>query len=84
MKDIYHRYLLDIENDNIDSLIYKDFLAHQSPNYLTNTSNKQKVIDFIAGMTDDYFVEQISWKYLLFFLFCAKILVILISKGAYH
>ncbi|MCI2042359.1 MAG: phosphohydrolase, partial [Bacilli bacterium] len=42
MKDIYHRYLLDIENDNIDSLIYKDFLAHQSPNYLTNTSNKQK------------------------------------------
>lgn len=60
MKDIYHRYLLDIENDNIDSLIYKDFLAHQSPNYLTNTSNKQKVIDFIAGMTDDYFVEQIS------------------------
>ena len=60
MKDIYHRYLLDVENDNVDSLIYKDFLAHQSPNYLTNTSNKQKVIDFIAGMTDDYFVEQIS------------------------
>lgn len=60
MKDIYHRYLLDIENDNIDSLIYKDFLAHQSPNYLINTSSKQKVIDFIAGMTDDYFVEQIS------------------------
>ena len=60
MKDIYHRYLLDIENDNIDSLIYKDFLAHQNPNYLTNTSNKQKVIDFIAGMTDDYFIEQIS------------------------
>ena len=60
MRKIYDKYLLDVENNNVDSLIYKDFLCHQSFNYLANTSNKQKVVDYIAGMTDDYFVKQIG------------------------
>ena len=60
MRKIYQEYLLDIKNNNLDSVIFKDFLSHQTSNYLEKTSDNQKVVDFIAGMTDDYFIKQIS------------------------
>lgn len=60
MRKIYNRYLNDIKNNNKNSIIYKDFLNYQSNGYLTSVSDKQKVVDYIAGMTDDYFVKQIS------------------------
>lgn len=60
MNKIYSRYLDDIKNKNTDSVIYKVFLDLQNKDYLENTSDKRKVIDFIAGMTDDYFIQQIS------------------------
>ena len=59
MRKIFDRYLLDLENKNTDSTIYK-FLKDQSDEYLKNNSNKRKVIDFIAGMTDDFFIKEIE------------------------
>ena len=44
----------DIENNNKDSLIYQLFLEDKCSDYLNNTTSTRKVIDFIAGMTDDY------------------------------
>lgn len=52
---VYSKYLNDLEYNNKDSQIYKDFLDDMNDIYLINTSNKRKVIDFIAGMTDIYF-----------------------------
>ncbi len=60
MNNIYNRYLLDIKNKNIDSIIYKIFLNNQSKKYLVNTKDERKVIDFIAGMTDELFKEEIK------------------------
>ena len=60
MNKIYDRYLNDIKTNNTDSVIYKVFLDNQSEEYLKNTNDKRKVIDFIAGMTDDYFIKEIS------------------------
>ena len=60
MNKIYDRYLNDISTNNKDSIIYKVFLNEQSNDYLENTSDKRKVIDFIAGMTDDFFIREIS------------------------
>ena len=60
MNKIFDRYLNDILNDNHDSIIFKIFLDTQSKNYLNNTSDKRKVIDFIAGMTDDMFINEIE------------------------
>ena len=60
MRKIYQEYLLDIKNNNLDSVIFKDFLSHQTSNYLEKTKDEQKVVDFIAGMTDYYFIKQIS------------------------
>lgn len=60
MNKIFDRYLNDIMNNNHDSIIFKIFLDTQSKSYLSNTSDKRKVIDFIAGMTDDMFINEIE------------------------
>ena len=62
MNKIYNRYLNDISNNNTNSIIYKIFLDEQDKLYLDNTSDKRKVIDFIAGMTDDLFIKEIEEK----------------------
>ena len=60
MKRIYSKYLNDIEKKNKDSIIYKIFLNSQTKEYLEKTNDKRKVIDFIAGMTDELFLKEIS------------------------
>ena len=60
MNKIFDRYLNDIMNNNYDSIIFKIFLDTQSKSYLSSTSDKRKVIDFIAGMTDDMFINEIE------------------------
>ena len=51
--------LLDILNkEDKNHNIYKVFLNYMSIEYLKNTSNERKVIDYIAGMTDDYFINE--------------------------
>ena len=60
MNKIFDRYLKDLEDNNTKSIIYKIFLNDQSDVYIKNTSNKRIVIDFIAGMTDDFFIKEIK------------------------
>ncbi|MBR3162051.1 MAG: HD domain-containing protein [Bacilli bacterium] len=60
MNRIYKYYLNDIENNNRNSIIYKIFLNNQCRDYIDNTNDKRKVIDFIAGMTDDLFLSEIK------------------------
>ena len=51
--------LLDILNkEDKNQNIYKNFLNSMSKEYLKNTSNERKVIDYIAGMTDEYFLKE--------------------------
>lgn len=52
---LFNTYLNDLKEKNSKSDIYQVFLGDMCDNYLINTSDEQKVIDFIAGMTDDYF-----------------------------
>lgn len=59
MNRIYSRYLKDIESNNTSSIIY-NFLKDKCSTYIDNTSNSRKVIDFIAGMTDDLFLKEIA------------------------
>ena len=60
MKKIYDNYLKAIETNDKDNIIYKIFLNNQTKEYLKNTNNKRKVIDFISGMTDEMFLHQIK------------------------
>ncbi len=60
MNKIYKKYLEDIKNTNKESPIYKYFLSTQNNTYLEETNDKRKVIDFIAGMTDELFLREIN------------------------
>ena len=60
MNHIYNKYLKDIKDNNTKSTIFKVFLSTQSDEYLKNTDDKRKVIDFIAGMTDEMFLREID------------------------
>ena len=57
---LYNIYLDDIKSNNKESIIYKIFLNHQDKNYLESTNIKRWVIDFIAGMTDDFLIREIK------------------------
>ena len=60
MNNLFNKYLDDITNKNYDSDIYKIFLNTMDASYIDNTDSKRMVIDYIAGMTDDYFVKKIK------------------------
>ena len=60
MNNLFNKYLDDITNKNYDSDIYKIFLNTMDACYIDNTDSKRMVIDYIAGMTDDYFVKKIK------------------------
>lgn len=56
-KEMFLKFLNDLNNENRDSKIYKHFIDFDwlNSDYLTKSSNEEKVRDFIAGMTDRYF-----------------------------
>lgn len=54
---LYSKYLNDLEYTKKDSEIYTLFIDNMSGDYISNTSNKRIVIDFIAGMTDNFFIK---------------------------
>ncbi len=55
---LFTKYMNDLHNNNQKSLIYQDFLNTMNAKYLKETTDVQKVIDFLAGMTDDYFFRE--------------------------
>lgn len=60
MTNLYKKYYNDLLEENMRSLIYRIFLAHQSDEYIESTKKERIVIDFISGMTDEYFLNQIK------------------------
>jgi len=57
---LFSSYLNDLTYNNKDSAIYKVYLDNMSNEYKLNNSNKRIAIDFIAGMTDRFFMEEYS------------------------
>ena len=58
--NLYNTYLTDINSNNKESVIYKLFLNNQNERYLINTRKERIVIDFIAGMTDEFLKKEIE------------------------
>lgn len=54
---VYHHYLKDVRTERKDSKIYQNFLNFKKEIYFKNTTAERRVLDFIAGMTDNYFEE---------------------------
>jgi dGTPase len=58
---ILFEYLLtDLKEQNEQSYLWKNFLHKRSEKYLSTTNPVQMVIDYIAGMTDNFFVRTLE------------------------
>ena len=55
---VFKQNLKIIKKSLIKYPIFKDFLNNQTDSYLKETTSVRKVIDFISGMTDDYFIKH--------------------------
>lgn len=55
---LFEQYINDIETENRSSVIFSGFLEDMSEDYINNHLKEEIVRDFIAGMTDQYFLRQ--------------------------
>lgn len=60
MNYLYQKYLDDVLKENKESEIYRVYLKEADDDYIKNTNPKRIVIDYIAGMTDEFFVKSSS------------------------
>jgi dGTPase len=55
---LFETYLEDLETDKRESVVFTRFLDNMAPGYRASHENAHVVRDFIAGMTDHYFLDQ--------------------------
>jgi len=55
---LFKKYYKDLRAGNDNSVIFREFLDGMSSRYRDSTSPGMIVRDFMAGMTDDYFLRQ--------------------------
>lgn len=60
MNMLFKKYLNDINEHLTDSDIYITYLNDMCKDYINNTNSKRIVIDYIAGMTDEYFIDKVN------------------------
>ena len=59
---LFDVYVNQIKNNDRECDIYKLYLSEMTSDYNKNNTPERKAIDYIAGMTDDYFINQ-YYKY---------------------
>lgn len=57
---LFEMLLSDLEKQKKASHIWTDFVHNKSEKYISNTSPVQMVVDYIAGMTDSFFVRTLE------------------------
>lgn len=57
---LFRLFLKDLKEGKKTSRIYRHFLETKHKDYLDGTNDTEKVRDFIAGMTDRYYVEVLQ------------------------
>ena len=57
-RQVFKHCLNDLKNSNKEGHIFTVFLNDMDETYLNSTTDERKVIDYIAGMTDDFMVKE--------------------------
>ena len=57
-RKVFKKCLSDIKTNNREGHIFTIFLNDMNEEYINNTTDERKVIDYIAGMTDDFIVSE--------------------------
>lgn len=60
MNHLFDKYFKDLELNNKNSNIYVLYLNERNDAYIKNTKKQRIVIDFLAGMTDDFFIKEVK------------------------
>ncbi len=55
---LFNRYIRDLQSSNQDSVIFKSYLKDMDQRYVETHKPAEIVRDFIAGMTNRYFIQQ--------------------------
>ena len=55
---LFNKYLLDLKENNTSSSIFTVFLNNMDSKYIEDTKKERIVIDYLAGMTDDFFMRE--------------------------
>ena len=58
IETLFSVYSRALDQKDTTNDIYRTFLDKMNKNYLENTSDAQKVIDYISGMTDNYLERE--------------------------
>ena len=48
----------DLNSNNLNSSIYTFYLNKMDSNYVLETSNERKIIDYISLMTDEFLIRE--------------------------
>ncbi len=57
-RSLFSKYLHDLEIENKESEIYKIYLNSMAEKYIKENTKRRIVIDFLAGMTDDFILKM--------------------------
>ena len=57
-RSLFHKYMKDLNENNGNSTIIKNYLSKMSTEYKNENSKARIVIDYLAGMTDEYLIKQ--------------------------
>ena len=55
---LFENYLTQLKDKKTEEDIFVLFLNYMNDDYNKNTTNARKVIDYMSGMTDDFFLKQ--------------------------
>ena len=58
IETLFSVYMRALDQKDTTNDIYRTFLDKMNKDYLENTSDAQKVIDYISGMTDNYLERE--------------------------
>lgn len=59
-RTLYNSLLLDLKNNNKKSDIFTMFLHNMNSEYIETTKKERIVLDYIAGMTDEFFLNSVN------------------------
>ncbi len=57
---LLHKYVDEINREDHESVVYTRLMKFMDKGYMHDTVPAAIAIDFIAGMTDDYFLKEAS------------------------
>lgn len=63
-KSLLDKYIEELKSGSPETTIFKSFLHGMNREYQENTPLERKAVDFIAGMTDDFFNNQYQEHFL--------------------